>query len=790
MLRNYFTLAFRSLVRQGNYTLLNSLGLGVSVACCLTIYLLAGQQLSFNKFEGLEDRLGRVVTELHLENIRYSNGVPYPMAAALQQEFSFIQKAATLDGYHEVIVEVPAADGGPVAKFKEEDAVAYAGPELFDLLPFPLVRGDLSAFTAPNTAILTEKAARRYFGDAEPLGRSFKAFDGVDFRVVGILRDPPPNTDCSRQVYCSWATLANGPDRESIASWGTIRGNTQCFVLLEKGHTMSELAAQLPAFSARYPHPVRKDVFAYQAFTLPALHFDTRYDNTFDARYLWAFGCVGLFLLVTACLNFINMATARSLTRAREVGVRKSLGGTRGQLFGQFMFETSLIVVLALLTGLLLCRMALPFLNAWLGQQLHFEALATPRSAVFTGSLGLALCALAGVYPGLVLSRFQPALSLKGQVKTGGFSLRKGLVATQFVISQLLIIGAVVVTLQMRYALQSDWGFQHKAIVTIPLPDTEKAPVLGQQLAALGGVDNWSFCSAPPASDNSNQTFFKYEDRGEPEAWTVHFLWGDDRYLATFGLQLLAGENFAPGDSSDQCLVNETFVRKLQLGNPADIVGTHIRIESKNILIRGVVRDFHAGSFREDIPPMLVQKDPKSYSICALQLSAADPRPVLRAVSEPWNALFPADFFEYRFMDEQMAGFYEQEIRLLRLIDLFAGIAILIGALGLFGLTAFMVARKTREIGIRKILGATVPGLLWLFGKEYTRLLLVAFVVAAPLGWWAMRYWLADFAYRIEVGWAVFGLALAISVLSVVLTVGYQSIRAALANPARNLRSE
>lgn len=790
MLRNYFTLAIRSLIRHGKYTLLNSLGLGVSVACCLAIYLLIGQQWRFNKFEGLDGRLGRVVTELHLENVRYSNGVPYPMAAALRQEFAFIEKAATLDGYSEVIVEVLAASGGPAAKFKEENAVAYAEPELFEVLPFPLLRGDLDAFSAPNTALLTEKTARKYFGEAEPLGRSFKAFDGIDFQVVGILRDPPANTDCGRQVYCSWATLATGPDRKTVESWGSLRGNTQCFVLLEKGHTMNELAAQLPAFSARYPHPVRKDVFAYQAFTLPALHFDTRYDNTFDARYLWAFGCVGLFLLVTACLNFINMATARSLTRAREVGVRKSLGGTRGQLFGQFMFETSLIVVLSLLTGLLLCRMALPFLNAWLDQQLRFEALAAPQSAAFMGGLAIVLCLLAGVYPGLVLARFQPALSLKGQVKTGGFSLRKGLVATQFAISQLLIIGAVVVTLQMRYALNSDWGFQHKAVVTIPLPNAEKAPVLGQQLAALGGIGSWSFCSAPPASESGNQTFFKYEDRGAPESWTVNFLWGDDRYLETFGLQLLAGDNFAPGDSTDQCLVNETFVRKLQLGAPADIIGTHIRIEDKNILIRGVVRDFHAGSFREDIPPMLIQKNPNSYSLCALQLNAGDPQSVLHAVSGQWNTLFPSDFFEYQFMDEQMAGFYEQEIRLLRLVDLFTGIAILIGALGLFGLTAFMVARKTREIGIRKILGASVSGVLWLFGKEYARLLLAGFVVAAPLGWWAMRHWLADFAYRIEMGWAVFGMALAISAASVVLTVGYQSVSAALANPAGSLRSD
>lgn len=793
MLQNYFKIAVRNLLKHRVYSVLNIFGLGLTVACCLIIFLLVQYQNSFDRFHPNIDRIGRVVTDLQLENIQYSNGAPYPMAEALRREFSFIRKAATVDGYNEVVVTVPGNAGAPLKKFKEEDALAYVEPDIFDILDFPLLQGNRADFAAPGTALITEKTARKYFGAADAIGRSFQAFDGKEFRVVGILRNMPDNTDCGREVFCSWSTLQTGPEQKEIASWGSLRGNTRCYVLLENSHSIAELAAALPAFSAKYPHPVRKDVFRYQAYSLPALHFDSRYDGAFDKRYLWVLSCIGLFLLITACVNFVNMATAQALVRAREVGVRKALGSTKAQLFGQFMFETGILVLFSLLTGLFIAREALPYLNNLTGQHLPLAWLIRPESLLFSALLGALLVLLAGVYPGVVMARFQPVQSLKGKVstsQTGGVSLRRGLVTVQFAIAQLLIIGAVVISLQMRYALDADWGFQRESLVTVPVPDTAKLTVLERQLSQIPGVQRLSLCSAAPATGSSNRTFFQYENRSEPEKWAVNFIWGDEHYANTFGLQLATGQNFDPADPQPQCLVNETFVQNLNLGTAADVVGTSIRIEDKNIRIAGVLRDFHTYSFREKIPPLLIQKDPKSYSLCALRLEKGNPEAVLKQVKSIWSGLFPNGFYEYKFLDEELAGFYQTETRMQHMINIFTGIAIFIACLGLFGLTAFLIARKTKEIGVRKILGASVPGILWLFGKEYLLLIAIAFLLAAPLGWWAMTTWLSDFAYRIDLqGWMFAG-AGAVVVLVALLTVGIQSVQAALRNPVEALRSE
>ncbi len=789
----YLSLAVRHLVKHRVYTALNGFGLGLTIACCLIIFLFVHFQTSFDRFHPNADRIGRVVTDLHLGNVQYSNGVPYPMAAALREEFPFVRAAATVDGFHDVLVSVPGPEGKPPALFKETNAVAYAEPDIFSILNFPLLRGNLTAFEAPNTALITEKAAEKYFGTSDAIGRDFQAFSDKTFRVVGILRDMPDNTDCGREVFCSWASLQSEAEQKEITSWGSLRGNTRCYVLLERGHSIAELAASLPAFSAKYPHPVMKEVFRYQAYSLPALHFDARYDGAFDRRQLWVLSFIGLFLLLTACVNFINMATAQSLARTREVGIRKALGSTKAQLFGQFLVETGVLVLFAFLIGLLLIWLSLPYLNTWTGQHLLFSGLFRPESMLFSLLLGGMLVLLAGSYPALLLARFQPVASLKGQVSTrqaGGLILRRGLVTLQFAISQLLIIAALVVTLQMRYALDSDWGFQREALVSIPVPEIAKTAVLKQQLSPIPGIQNLSFCSAPPASGSSNQTFFNYGNRSEPEKWAVTFLWGDENYLGTFGLQLVAGRNFDEADPQPQCLVNETFVKNLNLGSPDDVAGTPIRIAEKSILITGVVRNFHTNSFREKIPPLLIQRDSQSYGLCALSLGKRNPESTLKNIASVWSELFPGHYYEYHFLDETIAGFYQSEIRAQGLINLFTGIAILVGCIGLFGLAAFMIARKTKEIGIRKILGASASRILWLFGMEYLKLAGIAFLIAAPLGWWAMQEWLSGFAYRIGLHWWIFIVAGVMVAVIAMLTVAVQSVKAALVNPVESLRRE
>jgi ABC-type antimicrobial peptide transport system permease subunit len=512
-----------------------------------------------------------------------------------------------------------------------------------------------------------------------------------------------------------------------------------------------------------------------------------------EKSYLWALTLIGVFLLITACVNFINMATAQALKRAREVGVRKSLGSTRGQLFWQFMFETALIVVAAVAIGIATARFSLPYLNTWMEENIHFEGPGGLPSALFLLALSVLVIFLAGAYPGLVQARFQPAVSLKGLAETGqsgGFSLRRILVTTQFAISQILIIGAVVVTAQIQFARDADWGFRPGVVFTLPVPERAHMNTLKEQISAISGVKSVSLCYQPPASSSNNQTGVQFDNRTEGEPWMVNSKPADAQYVETFGLKLVAGRNLQPSDTVREYLVNETFVKKLNLASPQDILNKSADIDGVKAPIVGVVADFHNWGFSQDISAISFSTSSGSYSTCAVELQPGNPAPVLEQVKKVWEINYPDYYYECNFMDDQMAEFLESENIIMHLIRIFAGIAIFIGCLGLYGLASFMVVRKTKEIGIRKTLGATVPGILWLFGKEYIRLIVIAFVIAAPVAWWAMNAWLENYVYRTSIGPGIFAIGLLSTFAVAFVTVGFQSIQAAVANPVKSLRSE
>lgn len=457
------------------------------------------------------------------------------------------------------------------------------------------------------------------------------------------------------------------------------------------------------------------------------------------------------------------------------------------------MAETSLIVITSLIVGFALAWLALPYMNTWLQEDLVFDTSLLLSLLGFATVLGIALTFLAGFYPGWMQARFNPVISMKGATevpRTGSFPMRRVLVTTQFVISQVLIIGAAVVTAQMEYSQNADWGFRPGAIVTLKLPDHKKAKQLQQQLTQIAGVKNVSLCYEPPASTSNNHTGVRYDNRPKGEPWIANSKVADANYVETFGLQLVAGRNLQPSDTTREYLVNETFVKKLNLASPEDILNKTLQIGDKKAAVVGVLRDFHNWTLSEPISPIAINSYAEAYSTCAVQLQPGNPAPTLAQIRQAWENTYPDDYYEQQFMDERMAEFMETETMILRLVRTFAGIAILIGCLGLYGLAAFMVARKRKEVGIRKTLGANVPGLLWLFGKEYTRLIIIAFAVAAPLSWWVMRAWLQDYTYQVSIGAGIFVVSLLTTFGVAILTVGFQSVRAALANPVKSLRSE
>ena len=793
MLRNYFKIARRNVYRSKAYSLINVLGLALGIACAILIFSLVKYHLSFDTLHSKKDRIYRITTELHQEGISREANIPQPMGKAFRDDYTFAEKVAMV--YSDYwLVSIPSSKDNK----KFEENIAFAEPEFFDILDFPLMQGDKNTIlTEPNTAIITGRIADKFFGDQNPINQIIRVENKWDFRITGILKDFPINTDRRDEIYLSYSNLKDYNSWLAGDSWQGIAGGMHCFVLLKPDVLPSDVDKAFPELSKKYYNERDEKIYQFKLQHISDMHFNPELGGYLAKKNLWAFSLIGLFLIITACVNFINLATAQALGRSKEIGVRKVLGSQRGQLFWQFIAETTLITMLALVLAFALAQAALPYVNQLLDIQLRINIFHDVYLLTFLPILLLVVILLSGSYPGLILAGFQPVLALKGRLSqkhVGGFSLRRGLVVTQFAISQLLIIGTIVIANQMRYSSQADMGFRKDAIVMLPVPEREKSTIssLNSEISRITGVEKVAFCSRAPASPDWASVTARFDSRTENEDFDILVKAGNDQYVSTFDLQVIAGRNVHPSDTVREFLLNETAVKRFGVRSPEDVIGKGMQIglnNSKGTIV-GVVKDFHNKSFHETIDPLCITTSNDWYSNCAVKINPANLSATLGAIEATWKKTFPDHVFQYDFLDEQIARFYKLDNMILRLIQAFASIAIIIGCLGLYGLVSFMAAQKTKEVGVRKVLGASVQSILWLFGKEFTRLLIIAFVIAAPLAWWVMRNWLENFTYRIEIGAGVFVLAIAVTFLVAIITVGYQALKGALANPVSSLRNE
>jgi predicted permease len=793
MLRNYFKIARRNVYRNKAYSLINVLGLALGIACAILIFSLVKYHLSFDTLHSKKDRIYRITTELHQEGISREANIPQPMGKAFRDDYTFAEKVAMV--YSDYwLVSIPSSKDNK----KFEENIAFAEPEFFDILDFPLMQGDKNTIlTEPNTAIITGRIADKFFGDQNPINQIIRVENKWDFRITGILKDFPINTDRRDEIYLSYSNLKDYNSWLAGDSWQGIAGGMHCFVLLKPDVLPSDVDKAFPELSKKYYNERDEKIYQFKLQHISDMHFNPELGGYLAKKNLWAFSLIGLFLIITACVNFINLATAQALGRSKEIGVRKVLGSQRGQLFWQFIAETTLITMLALVLAFALAQAALPYVNQLLDIQLRINIFHDVYLLTFLPILLLVVILLSGSYPGLILAGFQPVLALKGRLSqkhVGGFSLRRGLVVTQFAISQLLIIGTIVIANQMRYSSQADMGFRKDAIVMLPVPEREKSTIssLNSEISRITGVEKVAFCSRAPASPDWASVTVRFDSRTENEDFDILVKAGNDQYVSTFDLQVIAGRNVHPSDTVREFLLNETAVKRFGVRSPEDVIGKGMQIglnNSKGTIV-GVVKDFHNKSFHETIDPLCITTSNDWYSNCAVKINPANLSATLGAIEATWKKTFPDHVFQYDFLDEQIARFYKLDNMILRLIQAFASIAIIIGCLGLYGLVSFMAAQKTKEVGVRKVLGASVQSILWLFGKEFTRLLIIAFVIAAPLAWWVMRNWLENFTYRIEIGAGVFVLAIAVTFLVAIITVGYQALKGALANPVSSLRNE
>jgi len=794
MINNYLKIAFRNLANHKAYAFINILGLALGMTCGLLIFLLVKYNLSFDNFHANSDRIYRIVTEQHRDGISYQPAVPSPLGKAFRDDYSFAEKVGRIATYEEEVITINT--GKEIKKYKEKGGFAFTEPEYFDIFNFPLLEGDKkTALLEPNTAIITEHLGHKYFGSESPINKTLRFGEKIDVKITGILKDLPKNTAQQTEIFVSYPTLKQ--QNEWLASedaWGGIMSSMKCYVLLRPQISVAQVEKVFPAYVRKF-RPESTNIHHYKLQPLADIHYDARYDGSMEKKNLWILSFIGIFLIVTACVNFINLATAQALSRAKEVGVRKVLGSMRGQLFWQFIAQTGAITCLALILALLLSWVALPFVNSWFSAKLDFNILTNWQLLLFIPFMVVLVTFFAGSYPGLILAGFQPVIALKGklsQQNIGGFNVRRALIITQFALSQALVIGMIIIAKQMNFARQSDLGFDKEAIVTIPVfADYKAGKALKGEFEHLAGVEKVTMCYAAPASRVSWNTTPYYENDPKEQGFRISVKAADDNYIKTFGLELVAGRNLLPADTAQEFIVNETFAKKLNLKSAEELLGKKMKISGQGEgPIVGVVKDFHDRSFHEDINAIGIFSSPGLYNNFGIKINKANIAVTMASLEKLWNERHPDQLFEYEFVDADIAAFYETETLMLKLIQTFSLLALFIGCLGLYGLVSFMATQKTKEIGIRKVLGSSIVQILWIFGKEFTRLILFAFAIAAPLAWWLMNGWLADFKFKTDISLWIFASALLATFIVAFLTISFQAVKAALMNPVKSLQSE
>jgi len=800
MIKNYFKTALRNLSKHKGNSIINIVGLVVGFAAFLLIFLVIQYEKSFDNFHAKKNSIYRVVRiGKNPANREYRPGVPFPVTLGLRTDFPQLANAAAIYGSNNEQVIVTAPDGATLKKFKEPTGVFVAEPQFFQMFDFDLAKGNIkNAINEPNTALLTKDIASKYFGDWKTaMGKTLKIF-GISLNVTGVLNNPPSNTDFPLKVVLSYATLTKNVD---MNNWSNISDNNYCLVQLAGDNSQSQFNKLLSRFVDKHIKPVNPN-YDLALQPLSEIHYDERYSNfngrTFSKDLILALTLIGLFLLIIACINFINLTTAQAVNRAREVGVRKVLGGNRAQLMLQFLGETGITSLLALIGSAIIVSICLPFLNNLLEIHLSTSVLYSTKIILFMCGALLLVTFLSGFYPALVLSGFKPVIVLKGSASTNnkkGIFFRRGLVVFQFVIAQALIIGTLVVASQMDYFRTADVGFRKDAIINAGFPGDSlsrtKVDLLRNELYKMPGIENVSFSMFTPAAEGGWYTDLRVNNNhsNNPDM-IVSMKTADTSFFRLYDLPLVAGRIYFPSDTMREFVVNETLVKNLGIQNPRDAIGKLINVNGKTLPIVGVVKDFHVNSLRDPINPVVMTTIKDGYGIANIKINLGKAKTVIDAMENTWNKNFPDYVFEYNFLDQSIADYYKQENQLSRLYKIFSSIAIFISCLGLYGLISFMAVQRKKEIGIRKVLGAPVREIVIMLSREFTILITIAFLIASPTAWYFMNHWLQQYTYRIMIGLWFFAATILGSLCIAWLTVGYIALKAAIANPMRSLRSE
>jgi putative ABC transport system permease protein len=810
MFKNHLKIAFRTLVRYRNYTILNILGLSIGVVACLLLYVVYSYESGFDKFHKNYDRIYRIARKTQYANgqIDYTPGNPLPYEAALKVDMPQLGQVVPVYGTMDPQVTVLGKNADSQLtdkKFKEENEGLLTVPAFFDLFDFPWLIGTKDVLKDPNVIVLSQRKAEKYFGNwKEAVGQYVKINNKTVMKVAGVLANPPLNTDMRVDIVISYESKRQQPllfGWGGFDSWGGTSSNDQLFVLLPEKVSVKSIEDQFVGFiDKHYKDPKDNTKISQFLSPLSDQHYDTRLpnysDHTISKKVLWTLVIIGALIIAMACINFINLATVQSARRSKEVGVRKVLGSNRVELMRQFLSETFLIVVCSVAIGVLLAVFSIPLLGRISQVPADLPVVSNPALWLFVLGLSLLVSFIAGFYPAVVMSGFQPIEAIKSKVynrSLGGVSLQKLLIIIQFGVSQILVVGTIVTITQMDYVRNLDLGFTKEGVYSVTLDDAynSRFQTFKNQLLQNPNIHSVSFSSDVPSSDDNWSGNFAFGNRGKDEDFQVFNKFADEDYFKTFGLQFVAGKGFEKGDSTGSCVVNETLLKKVGVKDPQQAVGMNIKMGGGQWQpIVGVVRDFKANSARDASKPILIAPMPRFYWQGGIKIRTSNISRGVDEIQKAYNQVFPEVAFQGKFFDQSIEEFYKQEKQISLLYQIFAGLSIFIACLGLFGLATFMAQQRMKEIGVRKVLGASVAGIVRLLSKDFLILVFIAILLASPVAWYLMDKWLEDFEYKISISWWMFAAGAVMAVVIAFATVSFQSIKAALMNPVKSLRSE
>lgn len=803
MFKNYFKIAFRNLTRHKGHAFINISGLAVGITVCLVIFMVIRFELSYDNYHHKKDRIYRILTEYHHPNVPVftSKAVPFAMPEAIKASFPQIEKVAPLHSEDNAQIMVLDENGKSINGFREETGVFFTKPELFDIFDFKWLAGTATSLSDPNTVVLSKDTAEKYFGSWEKaMGKNLKWDSAETLEVVGVLESIPKNTDLQFKLVISYGT---GYTSKFLTSddWDSTNGDFGTFVLLPENVSASSISGQLRDFAKEKQSEGNENTHLLQP--LSEIHYDTKTGNfsgkSIGAPLINVLWIIAAFILLIACVNFVNLSTAQAVNRFREIGVRKVLGGSRAQLRMQFLTETFLMVIFAILLSFGIVMIALKSMGKLFDVPLSYEVIVAPEILLFFSLVAIAVTLLAGFYPSIVLSRFKPSDALKSKIGNfggKGVSLRRGLVVFQFAIAQILIIGTIIMVRQMDYLMNQPLGFEKEALISVPIPDDSisrgKVDYLKNRLSSVNGIQSVSFSYGTPISDGNWWTNFVFDDAEEDTDFFVICKSVDHEYLSTYKMSLAAGRNVRTLNTTQEFLINETLMKKLGYSDPEEVLNKEINLGDGDVVgpIVGVLKDFHARSFKRGLDPVLMTTESGWFDRAGIKLSSGNALSMIQEIEDIWSDTFSDYIFQYDFLDDQVASYYETEMRLSNMYKISAALAIFLSCLGLYGLASFLVAQRTKEVGIRKVLGATMGSIVYLFSKEFILLIIIAFCIAAPVAGYFMQQWLQNYAYGIDITWMVFMLG-GVATLSIALTtVGYQAFKAANNNPVKSLRTE